>query len=92
MFEKNIYVKQSEIKASLKQDKNIGFLIAELTINSTLKNYKKVLDEATKITIDKINELNLNTLPETEKGESKKKKDSPTKTQKKETKNVKGMN
>ena len=98
MFEKNIYVKQSEIKASYKQDKNIGFLVGELTINSTLKNYQAVLDEAFEISMNKIQELNEN-LPEIKtetkdesKGESKKKKDSPPKTPKKETKNVKGMN
>ena len=84
MFEKNIYVKQSEIKASYKQDKNVGFLIGELTINSTLKNYKTVLNEAFKISTDKIKELN-HLIDDDDKKEKnnkppKNKKDKPTQT------------
>jgi hypothetical protein len=53
--EKNIYVKQAEIKGCIKQNNNGIYLLSELTVNSSLKNYKRVLHEAFSITIDEIN-------------------------------------
>jgi len=44
--EKNIYVRQAEIKGSFKQNSNGTFLIGELTVNSSLKNYKQILHKA----------------------------------------------
>ena len=58
--EKNIYVRQAEVKGSFKQNSNGVFLLAELTVNSSLKNYQRVLDGAFKITKDKLLELNDN--------------------------------
>lgn len=52
--EKNIYVRQAEVKGSFKQNSNGTFLISELTVNSSLKNYKKVLSEAFTITLDEL--------------------------------------
>jgi hypothetical protein len=56
--EKNIYVKQAEVKGCIKQNNNGVFLLSELTVNSSLKNYKHVLREAFSITIDEINSRN----------------------------------
>ena len=56
--EKNIYVKQAEVKGYIKQNNNGVFLLSELTVNSSLKNYKHVLKEAFSITIDEINSRN----------------------------------
>ena len=53
--EKNIYVRQAEIKGCIKQNNNGIYLISDLTINSSLKNYKQVLHKAFQITIDEIN-------------------------------------
>jgi len=58
--EKNIYVRQAEVKGSFKQSASGTFLINELTVNSTLKNYKKVLEDAFKITTDELNKQNEN--------------------------------
>lgn len=52
--EKNIYVRQAEIKSSFKQNSNGTFLINELTVNSSLKNYEKVLHSAFDITIKEL--------------------------------------
>ena len=56
--EKNIYVRQAEVKGCIKQSANGIFLLSDLTVNSTLKNYKKVLSEAFTITINEINTRN----------------------------------
>jgi len=56
--EKNIYVRQAEVKGSFKQNSNGTFLIQELTVNSSLKNYKKVLHEAFDITMEEIKNRN----------------------------------
>lgn len=56
--EKNIYVRQAEVKGSFKQNTNGVFLISELTVNSSLKNYKKVLENAFTITIDELKTRN----------------------------------
>jgi hypothetical protein len=53
--EKNIYVKQAEVKSSFEQNRNGNFRITELTVNSSLKNYKRVLHEAFDITIEELN-------------------------------------
>jgi len=58
--EKNIYVRQAEVKGCIKQNNNGIFLLSDLTVNSSLKNYKKVLHEAFQITIDEINTRNEN--------------------------------
>ena len=80
--EKNIYVKQAEVKGCIKQNNNGIYLLSELTVNSSLKNYKKVLGEAFSITIDEINKRN----------DELDKKESPIVLKKKEKKaEVKGM-
>ena len=56
--EKNVYIRQAEIKGSFKQNSNGTFLINELTVNSSLKNYKKILHEAFSITMDEITTRN----------------------------------
>ena len=83
--EKNVYIKQAEIKGSFKQNTNGIFLINELTVNSSLKNYKKVLHEAFDITLDELNNRN-------DENTSKKEKAPPIPPEKeKNTKNVKGL-
>ena len=52
--EKNVYIRQAEVKGSFKQNSNGTFLIGELTVNSSLKNYKKVLQSAFAITMDEL--------------------------------------
>lgn len=52
--EKNIYIKQAEIKSSFKQNATGTFLINELTVNSSLKNYKKTLHKAFDITMEEL--------------------------------------
>ena len=52
--EKNVYIKQAEVKGSFKQNSSGVFLINELTVNSSLKNYKKTLENAFDITIKEI--------------------------------------
>lgn len=59
--EKNIYVRQAEVKGSFKQNTNGTFLINELTVNSSLKNYKKVLHTAFEITIEELTKRNTET-------------------------------
>jgi len=56
--EKNVYIRQAEVKGSFKQNANGTFLIGELTVNSSLKNYKKVLEGAFTITMDELNKRN----------------------------------
>ena len=56
--EKNIYVRQAEVKGSFKQNSNGVFLINELTVNSSLKNYKQILHKAFDITLEEINTRN----------------------------------
>jgi hypothetical protein len=56
--EKNIYVRQAEIKGSFKQNTNGVFLINELTVNSSLKNYKQILHKAFDITLEEMNNRN----------------------------------
>lgn len=58
MFEKNIYIKQAEVKGSLKQNATGTLLINEVTVNSTLKNYKKILHDAIEITLEEIEHYN----------------------------------
>ena len=56
--EKNVYIRQAEVKGSFKQNASGTFLIGELTVNSSLKNYKKVLQDAFKITLEELNTQN----------------------------------
>lgn len=56
--EKNIYVRQAEVKGSFKQNANGTFLIAELTVNSSLKNYKKILNQSFEITLNELKTRN----------------------------------
>jgi len=56
--EKNIYIKQAEIKGCIKQNNNGIYLLSDLTVNSSLKNYKKVLNQAFQITIEEIQSRN----------------------------------
>ena len=56
--EKNIYIKQAEVKGCIKQNNNGIYLLSELTVNSSLKNYKKVLNEAFEITETEIRTRN----------------------------------
>jgi len=56
--EKNVYIRQAEVKGSFKQNANGTFLIGELTVNSSLKNYKKVLQSAFQITMEELNTRN----------------------------------
>jgi len=56
--EKNVYIRQAEVKGSFKQNANGTFLIAELTVNSSLKNYKKVLHNAFEITMEELTNRN----------------------------------
>jgi hypothetical protein len=56
--EKNIYVRQAEVKGSFKQSSNGTFLIGELTVNSTLKNYEKTLNRAFSITLAELEKRN----------------------------------
>ena len=53
--EKNVYIRQAEVKGSFKQNSNGTFLIGELTVNSSLKNYKTILHKAFEITLEEIN-------------------------------------
>jgi len=84
--EKNIYVRQAEVKGSFKQNSNGTFLIGELTVNSSLKNYEKVLHSAFEITMKELTGRNENQL-------NQKEKTSPAtpKKEKNTVKNVKGM-
>jgi hypothetical protein len=75
--EKNIYVRQAEVKGSFKQNNNGTFLLNELTVNSTLKNYKKILNESFTITLEELKIRN---------AEYDKEKEKKQKTAKKETK------
>lgn len=75
--EKNIYVKQAEVKGSFKQNTNGIFLISELTVNSSLKNYKKVLERAFDITIEELE--NRNKDQDDKKEKNSKKETKPTK-------------
>jgi len=52
--EKNVYIRQAEVKGSFKQNANGTYLINELTVNSSLKNYKKVLHDAFEITMEEL--------------------------------------
>jgi len=56
--EKNVYIRQAEIKGSFKQNNSGIFLIGELTVNSSLKNYKKVLHDAFDLTLAEIKDRN----------------------------------
>jgi len=56
--EKNVYIRQAEVKGSFKQNASGIFLIGELTVNSSLKNYKKTLEKAFEITIGEIEKQN----------------------------------
>jgi len=56
--EKNVYIRQAEVKGSFKQSANGTFLIAELTVNSSLKNYNKVLNNAFEITMNELTKRN----------------------------------
>ena len=60
--EKNVYIRQAEIKGSFKQNSNGTFLIGELTVNSSLKNYEKVLGKAFEITMKQLNIQNENNI------------------------------
>lgn len=72
--EKNIYVRQAEVKGSFKQNANGIFLINELTVNASLKNYKRVLHNAFDITIDELETRNTkDDIKEKEKSSTKKK-------------------
>lgn len=56
---KNVYIRQAEVKGSFDQSKTTGLVsLKELTVNTSLKNYKKVLNEAFEITMDTIDNLN----------------------------------
>jgi hypothetical protein len=89
--EKNIYVRQAEIKGSFKQNSNGTFLIGELTVNSSLKNYKQILHKAFQITMDELTFRNSEFDCECDCKKDKEK--STPKPPKKETKptNVKGL-
>ena len=87
MFEKNIYVRQAEVKASMKQNASGTFLIGELTVNSSLKNYERILHEAFEITLKEIETQN-NKYDAKTKTVVKKPKEIKPKTEK----NVKGLN
>jgi len=76
--EKNVYIRQAEVKGSFKQNANGTFLIGELTVNSSLKNYKKVLHNAFDITMEEINTRNAEY--DKIKQEKEKKKKQPAKT------------
>ena len=78
--EKNIYIRQAEVKGSFKQNSNGTFLIGELTVNSSLKNYKKVLQSAFTITTDELTVRN-----------EEYSKDKATVVKKKKTPKVKGL-
>ena len=56
--EKNIYVRQAEVKGSFKQNANGTVLLNELTVNASLKNYKKTLKKAFEISFDEIEAQN----------------------------------
>ena len=58
MFEKNIYIKQAEVKGSIKQNNNGTLLINELTVNSSLKNYGKILHKALETTLTELKNRN----------------------------------
>ena len=52
---KNVYIKQAEVKGSFDQSKTTGLVsLKELTVNSSLKNYQKVLHEAFEITFNEL--------------------------------------
>jgi len=74
----NIYVRQAEIKGTIKQNASGTFLINEVVVNSSLKNYEKTLHTAMEITIKEINNRN----------KQNDKKEKPAKTVKKEKKTV----
>jgi len=56
--EKNVYIRQAEVKATIKQNSSGTFLINDLTVNSSLKNFKKVLQNAFQITMEELNTRN----------------------------------
>ena len=55
---KNVYIKQAEVKGSFKQNSNGTILLGELTVNSSLKNYKKTLQSAFDITLIELKNRN----------------------------------
>ena len=56
---KNVYIKQAEVKGSFDQSKTTGLVsLKELTVNSSLKNYQKVLHEAFEITFNELDHRN----------------------------------
>jgi len=55
---KNVYIKQAEVKGSFKQNSNGTILLGELTVNSSLKNYKKTLQSAFDITLAELKTRN----------------------------------
>lgn len=83
--EKNVYIRQAEVKGSFKQNTNGIFLINELTVNSSLKNYKKVLHNAFEITIEELLSRN------EESNKSDKKQKESESSSKKQVKDVKGL-
>ena len=56
--EKNVYVKQAEVKGSFKQSASGTFLLGELTVNASLKNYKTTLRKAFDITLKELKNRN----------------------------------
>ena len=75
--EKNVYIRQAEVKATIKQNSSGTFLINDLTVNSSLKNFKKVLHNAFEITMEELNNRNSEY--------DKKKKNTPTPQKKEKT-------
>ena len=56
--ERNIYVRQAEVKGSFKQNSSGIFLLNELTVNASLKNYKQTLQKAFTITLEELEKRN----------------------------------
>ena len=81
--EKNVYIRQAEVKGSFKQNSNGTILLGELTVNSSLKNYKKTLQSAFDITLAELKNRN-------SEYDTIKKEKTPTPKKEKKT-NVKGL-
>ena len=95
MFEKNIYVRQAEVKGSIKQQSNGTFIINEITVNSTLKNYEQTLHNALEITINEVTCRNQGSETKSDRVILKKEKKTPVPPKKEKTKDktndVKGL-
>lgn len=85
LFEKNIYIKQAEVKGSIKQNNTGTFLLNELTVNASLKRYKEVLHSAMEITIAELNYFNHQMKLEKEKEKEKTKEQEKTRAKAKKT-------